>query len=265
MQYITYGGAKYKERRVINIKDLEELTSKITNIKSKGWIKAVNNHTSGIGLTLEHELGVNSGDFEIPDYGQIELKTKKINSEPYTTLFNATPDSYLFEIKRIQEEYGYPHSKNPNFKVFNVSFDGSNYKSIGNKFLFILNVDWNKKIVILKVFDKYSKRLIDDKISWSFELLKEKLYRKLKYLMFIKAKRKYEFPYVYYKYTQAQFYILRSFDDFLKAIEQGNIRVTFKINAILNGKNNGKMHDHGTSFEIKETDLDKIFIKSITI
>ena len=115
------------------------------------------------------------------------------------------------------------------------------------------------------MFDKHSKKLIDDKTFWSFELLKEKLYRKLKYLMFIKAKRKYEFPYVYYKYTQAQFYILKSFDNFLKAIEQGNIRVTFKINAILSGKNKGKTHDHGTSFEIQEKDLEKIFYKDITI
>lgn len=247
------------------MQDLQELKYKIQEIKSKGWIKAVNNHNNGIGLTLERELGVNTGDFEIPDFGQIELKTKKIGSEPYTTLFNATPDSYLFETKRIQQEYGYPHSKNPNFKVFNVSINGSDYKSISNKFLFILDVDRNKKAVVLKVFDKHNKNLIDDKTSWSFELLEEKLYRKLKYLMFIKAIRKYESPYVYYKYTNAQFYILKDFDTFLKAIEQGIIRVTFKINAILSGKNKGKLHDHGTSFEIQEKDLEKIFYKNITI
>lgn len=247
-----------------NMKELyeyQELTEKMNRIVQKGWIKSVNNGDSGVGLTLENELGIHSEDFEIPDYGAIEIKAKKTNSEPYITLFGAAPDSYLYEIKRIHKEYGYPHSKYPQYKVFNISIYGNKYVQTAKKYQYILYVDWHKEKVFMHVFDKLSGILIDNKCSWSFDMIKEKVYRKLKYLLFVKANRKYECGSVYYKYYDYIFYELKEFKSFLKAIDDGTVKITFKINVFKSGKKAGQIHDHGTSFDIMEQDLEKIYNK----
>ncbi len=243
------------------MEELNDLVERLEVIKSRGWIKSGGNGYAGVGLTLEQELNITPEDYEIPDFGQIELKTKQVDSEPYITLFSATPDSYLYEIKRLHKEYGYPHSKYPEFKVFNMAFYGNKFISVGNRFLFKLFVDFKKKQVILQVYDVYTRELIDDKCAWSFELLKEKLERKLKYLMFVEAERKYSFPHVYFKYINYNLYILKNFDEFLKAIQNGTIRVTFKINVFRYGHKQGQIHDHGTSFDIMKQDLESIYYK----
>lgn len=238
-----------------------KLIYKLEKIKKKGWIQSINNYSSGIGKTLEKELEINSGEFEIPDFEEIEIKTKKIDSVHDITLFSTTPDSYLYEIKRIHQKYGYPHSKYPKFKVFNITVCSNKFTPMSNKYNFIIYVDWKNEKVVLNVHDKYSGALIDDYSSWSFEMLKEKLYRKLKYLCLVKAKRKYEFPNVYYKYIDYNFYILKDFDSFIKAIDKGIIKITFKINVLKKGPKKGQIKDHGTSFDIHENDLSAIYYK----
>lgn len=241
--------------------NLRDLIIALEKVKNKGWIQATNNGNCGIGTTLEQELNINSGDFEIPDFEGIELKTKKIGALSNITLFSATPDSYLYEIKRLHKQYGYPHTKYPEYKVFNTTICGRKFTPMSNKYHMIIHVDWKNEKVVLHVHDKYSGALIDDKSSWSFEILKEKLYRKLKYMCLVKAQRKYEFPYVYYRYTDYNFYVLKSFEDFIKAIENGIIKITFKINVFTKGHKQGEIHDHGTSFDINEDDLEKIYYK----
>jgi len=73
--------------------------------------------------------------------------------ETYITLFSAVPDSYLFKIKRISQEYGYPDSKFPHFKIFNLSIYG-NRRFILNNNYFKLYVDWKNKNIILFIYDK---------------------------------------------------------------------------------------------------------------
>jgi len=132
---------------------------------------------------------------------------------------------------------------------------------MSNKYHFIINVDWKNEKVVLNIHDKYSGALIDNNSSWSFGMLKEKLYRKLTYLCLVKAERKYEFPNVYYKYVDYRFYVLKNFEEFIKAIDKGIIKVTFKINVFKTGHKKGQIHDHGTSFDINEADLEKIYYK----
>ena len=42
-------------------------------------------------------------------------------------------------------------------------------------------------------------------------------------------------------------------------MEQGIIRITFKIGVYREGEKKGEIHDRGTSFEIQEKDLQKLF------
>ena len=101
--------------------------------------------------------------------------------------------------------------------------------------------------------------LLEKNVYWDFETIKEKLEKKLLYLAYIKAWPKKLNGIEYYKYYDIQFYQLKKFEEFLKLIEQGIIRITFKIGVFREGMRKGETHDRGTGFEIQETDLEKLF------
>lgn len=235
-----------------------DLKNQFQEIKRKGWIPSCTKGNSGVGITFEKLLGKEVENFEIADYFGIEIKTKCSKREPYLSLFNATPDSYLFEIKRLQKNYGYPDKEYPQFKVFNVSVYCTRKVYINKNYLGQLSVDYKHKNITLNIYDNQYK-LIDNLSAWSFDMLEEKLYRKLKYLAFVQADRKYELGQVYFRYHTIYFYRLKSFDDFIKLIENGFIRISFSIGVYKHGRKFGQIYDHGTTFNIKEDALEMLF------
>jgi hypothetical protein len=174
-------------------------------------------------------------------------------------MFSATPDgTYLFEIKRLRDKYGYPDKVMKDIKILNISVSANEFTQLGSKNLFRLKVDRSEKKIFLCVFDR-NINLVDKMTFWSFELLEEKLRRKMQTLAVVDTAYKKEINEVYYKYQNITFYNLKNFDSFIDTIESGSVRVTFKISTFRDGKRYGQIHDHGTSFDIKEIDLEKIY------
>jgi hypothetical protein len=52
---------------------------------------------------------------------------------------------------------------------------------------------------------------------------------------------------------------LKRFEIFISLIESGTIRVNFKLNIKTNIEKMGQIHDHGTSFDILERDISKLY------
>jgi hypothetical protein len=241
-----------------SIKELKSLFIKITR---KGWIKNMSNGYGSVGQTFEYLIGNEINNFELPDYNGIEIKVKKSLSKAHINLFSSAPDGkHLFPIKTIRDKYGYKSSKFKNVKIFNVSLYSNKVISVGSNFLIKLKVDRKEEKIYFFVID-INFNLVDDEIYWSFDTLKEKLFRKLKILAVINALVKIENKVEYYKYNKICFYKLKSFDDFINLVDNGTIRITFNIGIFFNGKKAGKTHDHGTSFEIQEEDLIKLYNK----
>lgn len=238
----------------MNIDVLHEIKSKVISDK---WIESKSKGNGGVGITLESLLQKEKENFEIPDYKGIELKAKCSKKESHITLFSAVPDSYLFEIKRLLQEYGYPDSQYQEFKIFNVSVYGNRRIKLNNHY-FKIYVDWQNQKVILRVYDK-NFNIIDQLTSWSFTLLKEKLERKLTQLALVHAECKFEHNKVYFKYVDINFYQLNSFERFLTLIEIGMITITFRIGVYKSGRRFGQIYDHGTCFSIDESDISRLF------
>lgn len=239
---------------IMDMSILQEIKSKVISEK---WIESKSNGNGGVGITLEYLLQKEKENFELPDYKGIELKAKCSKRESHITLFSAVPDSYLFEIKRLLQEYGYPDNKYPEFKIFNLAVYGHKRIKLNNHY-FKLYVDWQNKKVILCVYDK-SLNIIDQLTSWSFELLQEKLERKLSLLALVHAERKFQHNKVYFKYTNIAFYRLNSFERFLLLIDNGIIKITFRIGVYKDEKRFGQIYDHGTCFSIDKNDISRLF------
>lgn len=240
-------------------KDMVILKNYFEDISKKGWIKSISKGPSGVGATFENEIGLEKNEFEIPDFSSIEIKTKRKYSKAYTTLFNASCDGpYLFEMKRLQTSYGWPDKTFKDSKILNSSIFANQFSSFGYRFNVKLKVDYTQKKLFLNVYDLANK-LIDNQSFWSFELLEEKLMRKLKYLAFIEAERKIYNNEEFFHYKNITLYSLKSFDTFLVLIEKGIIRVSIKIGVYKYGNKAGKTYDHGTGFGILADNLYMLF------
>lgn len=239
-------------------KNIENLNNKMNNIKKLGWIESKFNGTGAAGLMFENLIGKEQENFELPDYKGIELKTKSVSSHPYIRLFSAVPDSYLFEIKRIHKEYGFINKNNK--KVFHICISANEIISFKNHYYFKLKVDNQKKKVILKIFDNFSGN-VDENISWSFDLLEEKIKRKLNYLALITSEQKQINNKTYFKYRNLNLYKLKKPHTLIELIEQGIIKIDFNITEKYNSYGEKKIYDHGTAFLISKYNLTKLFNK----
>lgn len=235
-----------------------ELKTEMKKIQRLGWIPYNQNNYGSAGLKLEQLLKINPENFEIPDYKNIELKTKISKKENKISLFNATPDSYLFEIKRLHHLYGYPDRKNPNYNILNQEVYTNKLTKIKENTFFKIKVCRETKKIKLLVYNNKN-ILIDNQTSWSFDLLKIKLERKLKYLCYVELDKYYHKGINYVKYSNDHYYILKGFSEFINLIENGKIGITFKIGVFRTGKRVGQIHDHGTSFSIDKRNLNLLF------
>lgn len=238
---------------------INKLKSEFKKIKNMGYIKCECNGLGGVGTTLEKLLKINTGNFEIPDFYDIELKTRTKNSTHAITLFSCVPDGPLmFENKRLKDCYGYPDKVLKKCKVLNGSVFGNKKNNIGFKYTFKLKVDRKTEKIYLEIYDIFDCK-IEDNVFWHFDTLKTKLYRKLKTLALINANKNNKNNNTYFKYYKMKIYSLKNFNIFLNLIENGIISVSFKLSVYRKGKNIGELYDHGTSFNIHENDLDKLF------
>lgn len=239
--------------------EIIKLKEEFIKIKEKGWIKSLNRGSNGIGFTFESLLGIPKNELEIPDYNGIELKARRYSSTSYIILFSSKPEGkYYHEVERIKDTYGYPHSKFKQYKVLNNSVYCNKLNKIGQKYYFKLDVDRTQRKIYLLVYDK-NKRLIERDVYWDFDILEEKLYRKLRLLAIIKAYSKKDKDWEYFKYNSINIYYLKNFEKFIQLIEEGVIRINFKLNIKTKGDRIGQIHDHGTSFDILEQDILKLY------
>ena len=236
----------------------EILKRKYDEIHKKGFIKSVNTYKNGGGLTLEHELGSTGGDFNVPDFYDIEIKTLYKLRFQSLELFNSSPDGLHFPaIPWLSERFGYPDKDYKNIKVFKGDVYGNKKNNIGYKYEFKLKVNREKERIHLEVYRL--NKLINNEIYWDFDTLKDKLERKDKKLAIFMFSRKYINNSYYYRYDSMSLYELKGFDYFIDLIDKGIIKVTFKAGVHKSGKYIGKFSDHGTSFRIDLNNIQKLF------
>ncbi len=237
------------------------LKTEFERIKAMNWVPSLRRGTTGIGYTFETLLNKPEESFELPDYGSIEIKTKNIFSPTSIKLFCATPDGdELFAIQKLRDQFGYPDKIHSETLVFNGNVGSTNFTPIGSHYLFKLKVDEQSQVIRLLVID-LNCNFICNNISWSFDMLKQKLLRKLSYLAIVEAEKKFEHKQVFYKYKRITFYKLKDFNTFIKLINNGIIKVNFTIGTIKKGPRKGQTHDHGTKFEIDLKNITSLYDK----
>lgn len=242
-------------------KTINKLQKEFEKISKKGYIKGMYNNLSSIGRTFENELNLPMNKECVPDYNGIEIKTRRTYSKSAITLFTAVPDGEeLLEIERIKNTYGYPYKKDKKYKALYVDVVANKLTFGGAKYQYILDIDREKEKVYLCICNRKGK-MLERKTYWSFKCLENKLINKLSYLAIVNAWPTEKEGWNYFKYYKISFFKLKGFSHFLKLLENGIIKITFKIDIYLDKDNYGKTYNHGCGFAIQEKDIIKLFDK----
>ena len=241
--------------------EFEELIKKFQKINSMGYVESAVKSKNGAGITLEKLLDSSGSDFCFPDYKGIELKAIRDFSDASFDLFNSTPDSnQVFSTQWLAEKFGYPDKDFKDKNVFKGDIFGNKMNKIGLFNYYKLKVDHENRKIVLEIYD-YKKVLINSDVYWDFEDVKKKLELKLTKLALVTTNKIYSKGNYYYLYKNIKCYTLKSFDVFLKLIENGVVYVTFKTGIFKSGIHIGNFHDHGTSFKISKKNLELLFNK----
>ena len=239
--------------------NIRKLYRKFNEIRKMGYVKSVRNGPTGVGATFEYLLGKEEESFEIPDYYGIEIKTKRAYSKSYITLFNAVPTGSTFhETKRLRDNYGYPSKRDKRLKRLYAEIFYNQVTRVGLWYYFELKIDKEKRKLFLIIY-YYKKEVVSESTYWDFDILKEKLERKLQVLAFVKAWTNKIDNVECFKYFKMNIYVLKDFDDFIQAIIDGKIKVMLKIDSHIEPEKYGNVDEHGVGFAISEDALTDVF------
>lgn len=239
--------------------NIRQLESKFNEIVKMGWIEYDKINYGAIGETFEKLIGLTPNDLQIPDFGNIEIKTKSSAKFSYVCLFTCAPTGpHYHEVEIIKDLYGYPDSTFKKFNVFNGDVFANKLNKIGIRFNFKLNVYRQENKIRLSVYDR-KKQKIEESTYWDFDILEEKLIRKLTYLALVDTEKKIVNGKLLFKYKKLRIYKLKSFNTFIDLLEKGLIKVTFKISVFKDPKRLGKIHDRGTAFSIESKNINMLF------
>lgn len=238
------------------MKDILELDLKkvLLEISKRGFIKTLRKGDTGIGFTLETEMGIKENNIDHCDFiyngKSVELKAQRKDTGSNITLLTKEPKWFPLKSKEIIQKYGYKDKKaRPGLKV-----------------TLKLN-EFNKQGLTLQV-DENEKRLNvvhnNDGVICYFPVaeLMGKLRKKLaENLLIVLAEKKREKGEEYFHYTEAYLLSELSEDKFKQLLEEGKIVFEFRMHS----KPSGATRSHGSGFRLNERFIHELYAEKEVI
>lgn len=237
---------KNPQSEISQIGSLEQLVKELVAIREKGYEPTHRLNDTGVGKTLEDLLHLKENNLRLPDWGEIEIKGKRIKSLSMLTLATKSTEP-SGSTRRLWSEYGYLDSTG--FKNLHVTVYGSRYNNQGFKGTFIednLVIENSKHI---PAFWPISLIFEDVLVSKSETVL----------LAFARTRGKKNTPSEGFHYVQAFLLSGLRLEKFKTAVENDKLKIDIRVGVYRTGKNKGKYHDHGTGLRINRRDFLALF------
>ncbi|EHM40155.1 MvaI/BcnI family restriction endonuclease [Anaeroglobus geminatus] len=232
---------------------LDDFIREYEKIVDMGWVRTHRAGPTGIGKTLEDLLEIPENNIDGPDFGEYELKSCRINSNSMLTMFTLSPLPRGANTT-LRLKYGYSSEAYDNDeKVLHATLSGDRFIRIADTGHFLKFTCRNNGIYI------ESENGVES-IYWSRENLKKQFEKKYKNkFVYAKADSRGEGVNEEFRFKEAWEVSGFNYDSFIKMLEAGKIYVDLRIGQYHGGSNNGKTHDHGTGFRVREYDQQFLF------
>ena len=233
----------------------QELFSKIKTISAKGFIPTVTDGDTGVGMTLEAELGITPNSVAEPDYHGIELKAsrrKPSGTKNRVTLFSKVPNWKLSPVRKainLLNKRGYTGSDG-RLNLYHT-LNGKNPNSLGLK----LTVDY-KNDTIKQIYIDGDK--IEHDTTWLLFDLRTSLRIKHPETFWVKANTKVIDGKEHFHYTDITYTQAPQIQHLEMLIEDGVITLDYAMHKRASG--NG-VRDHGYLFKILPANFNALFPK----
>jgi len=238
-----------------------ELLNKLKVISSIGFIPTIIQGDTGVGMTLEHRLGISANSSKKPDYKGIELKATRVDAKlrqkNKKQLFSKTPNWKLSPIGTAENLVlgrGYIDADGNHALRHTISG-----QSVNSRGLF-LDIDFA---------NDYLRQLYEDTkvesfspvhdMTWLLSDLRKALLTKHRETFWVKAlhnnnRNNEKFHYVSVEHTTNPFV-----DKLETLIETGLITLDYTLHL----KSSGKARDHGYLFKLKANSVESLFSKPL--
>ncbi|MBQ9200001.1 MAG: MvaI/BcnI restriction endonuclease family protein [Lachnospiraceae bacterium] len=237
------------------ISTIEDFIREYRKIQDMGWITTHRSGNTGVGKTLEDLLGIEENNYQEPDFGEYELKASRCNSNSMLTLFTKSPLPKGANTA-LRLAYGYASSAYDNDeKVLHATLNALDFVKIANtghklKVDYIVGTPDDK--IVVESESGYADAY------WIVEELRKNFENKYPHkLVYVKAESKGSGNNEQFHFKEAYVCDGFSYDGFLELLKEGRIYVDLRIGQYPDGRT----HDHGTGFRIREADQDALFKK----
>lgn len=222
---------------------LQELTNRLRELKSRGFIPSLRKSSTGIGYTLEHALGLKETNIPIPDIaGRVELKTTRRDANSLITLFCFNKGVWHIPQREFIKKYGYLDAQNRMALKNTVFYTHST--SLGLS----LQINENSTISLI---DKEANILA----TWDVFVLVSKLLTKLSRVLFVIADRKIVNGKEEFHYNEALLLSEPQHRNFIDAFKAGKVAIDIRMHL----RDNLSVRNRGTGFRIKEMDMVSLY------
>ena len=239
--------------------DKQKIITEFKRIKAKGYLKSNRKHNTGIGKTFEDYLGVDENNIKEPDFAGFEVKSQRVETSSYLTLFTKSPSYPRGANTILRDSYGEIYPQNPNLKKLHTSIFSNRYNSYKGQYGFKIKNDRTNKRLLLSVKDLSTKSIVNEDVFRTYPAIDKCITTKFKALFYVNADTKIEGGAEHFHYTSATIYLNPALSKFLDLVDAGKLMVDIRIGSYKSGRNFGKTHDHGTGFRIRPIDLTSLY------
>ncbi len=224
---------------------LPELRSLLRKLEGKGYIPSTRAGPTGIGHTLERQLGITENNLPIPDLGGVfEVKATRAHTNNLITLFTLDRGAWQFTAKEIVEDWGYIDENGRPSLFTTVSALAEN--SLGLQ----LSVPEGDSYLSLRYVPD------DDLLgSWDMEQIVETFESKLGNMLFVHADSQHDAGREMFHFNRAHLLTRPDTTTFEESFTKGVVTIDIRMYI----RPNGTVRNHGTGFRISEQDLPKLF------
>lgn len=238
----------------------KELLEKLVVISAKGFITTVTAGDTGVGMTLEAELGIAANSIAEPDYQGIELKASRVDQRRRQRnkkqLFSKVPNWKLSPVssaKDLINKRGYVDSEG--LMALRHTLNGVNPNSLG---LFI-DIDYANDYLRQMYQDvKVTDLNPEHDATWVMEDLRKALLKKHTETFWVKALHNNDRSAEKFHFVEVEHTANPYIDRFETLIETGLLTLDYTMHI----KSNGETRDHGYLFKLKQDSLHALFPKS---
>jgi hypothetical protein len=235
-----------------------ELLDKLKFIHNKGFINTVKSGDTGVGMTLEYELGIAANSSTNPDYKGIELKASRVGDKTRKSrnkgqLFSKIPNWKLSNVanaKELIEKRGYIDPNGRSALYHTMSGLKPNSKGL---YLDIESESDYLRQMFIDVTNERARPQHDT--TWILADIKSALAKKHKETFWVKALHNSDRVNEKFCYSLVEHTKNPMIDKFEVLVETGLITLDYTMHL----KESGKVRDHGYLFKIKSDSLELLF------